>query len=179
MNLFDRLRNQPVRPSTTQWQVSEQPGPLTSHEAWAIVGPVARELDPQARLKFITSGLDMSREGRSFTWEFLFDLPGGRAQALLSLEPSREAAGIDDAPIILVQRLNPVSAAESNRVAVLAEHFRDSPEVVAELMAGGVDFVAGPSDMKLEGRVLDTGEAVWVTYYWDEERRVAFSAVDR
>jgi len=177
MTLFDRFRNRPLQASTTQRKVRDQPGPMTAHEAWAIVRPVAHELDPRARLTFITSGLDMSREGRSFTWEFLFHLPGGRARALLTLEPNRETGDIDNAPIILVQRLTPASVAGLDRATVLPERFRDSPEVVAEFAAGGVDFVAGPTDMKLEGRVLDTGEAVWVTYYWDGERKASFTAV--
>jgi hypothetical protein len=36
--------------------------------------------------------------------------------------------------------------------------------VVAELAAQGVDFVTGP------------GEAIWVTYYWDEKKTVSFSS---
>ncbi len=46
---------------------------------------------------------------------------------------------------------------------------RDSPEAVAEFSRRGVDFVAGPSDMKLESRVLASGDARWVTYYSDWE----------
>jgi hypothetical protein len=60
------------------------------------------------------------------------------------------------------------------RVTALPEQFRDSPEVVEELSEGGVDFVAGPTDLKLEGQILSTGQAAWVTYYWNAERTVEF-----
>jgi hypothetical protein len=157
-----------------QLQVREQPGPLTVHEAWAIVQPIVAGLDPQARLTFITSGLDISHAGRSFTWEFMVYLPAQRAQALLSLVPADDAEDVDSAPLVLTQRIGPAGVGAEHAPA-LPLPFRDSPEVVAELAAGGVDFIAGPTDMKLEGRVLATGEAVWLTSYWDEVRSVAFS----
>lgn len=74
---------------------SHDPGPLTAHEAWAIVQPIVSGLDPQARLTFVTSGLDISHAGRSFTWEFMFYLPTRRAQALLSLVPADDAEDED------------------------------------------------------------------------------------
>ncbi len=174
MSLFDRFRHQAFQPSMTQYKIRDEPGPLTCRQAWAIVRPVALELDPGSQLTFITSGLDMSAKGRSFTWEFLFLLPRRCIRALFSLEPSRETDDIDNAPIVLTQRLTPASTTDLKRASTLPEPFRDSPEVVEEFSAGGVDFVAGPSDMKLEGRVLATGEPVWVTYYWDGERRTSF-----
>lgn len=134
------------------------------------------QLDAGARLSLVTSGLDISQEGRSFSWEYLFLLPGISARALMSLSPSEDADDVDNAPIYLVQRLNQASESELKNSPVLPERFRDSPEVVAEFSAGGVDFIAGPSDMKLESRLLVSGEAVWVTYYWDEERMARFSA---
>jgi hypothetical protein len=157
----------------SQLQVCEQPGPLTAHEAWAIVRPIVAAIDPQARLTFITSGLDISHAGRSFTWEFMFYLPTRRAQALLSLAPADDAEEIDNAPLVLRQRIGPAGASAAG-APVLPLPFRDSPAVVAELAAGGVDFIAGPTDMKLEGRVLATGEAVWLTNYWDDVRAVAW-----
>jgi hypothetical protein len=41
-----------------------------------------------------------------------------------------------------------------------------------------VDFVAGPTDMKLEGRMLPSGPPVWVTFYWDREYITPFAADD-
>jgi hypothetical protein len=176
MSILDRFRRRTVQPSTSQRKVRDQPGPLTAHEAWAIVQPIVHQLDVQARLTFVTSGLDISPEGRSFTWEFSFYLPRGKARALLSLVPSEEATEVDDAPITLIQRINPSPAA--GPASFLPEHFRDSPEVVSEFAVKGVDFVAGPTDMKLEGRVVASGEPVWITYYWDEEHRTGFSQPD-
>lgn len=172
MGFFDRFRNRPLHPSREAWTVRERPGPLTSHEAWALVRPAAYRLDAAPRLTFITSGLDLHPDGRSFTWEFGFDLPGRRARVLLSVGPPEATEDIDEAPVVLVQRIT--AAAGAGQGPALPEQFRDSPEVVAAFEAGGVDFVAGPSDMKLEARVLPSGEPVWVTYYWDEERSLPF-----
>ncbi len=116
----------------------------------------------------------MSPEGRSGTWEFIFYLPKLNANAMLSLEPDPDNEDVDNAPRVLTQRINPAAGIDAQR-RPLPESFRDSPEVVKEFAAGGVDFVAGPTDMKLEGRVLPSGEAVWVTYYWDEERTTPFA----
>lgn len=96
------------------------------------------------------------------------------AQALMRISPREDTDDIDHAPVYLVQRLDAADG-EPGTGAVLPGRFRDSPEVVAEFSAGGVDFVAGPGDMKLESRLLASGEAVWVTYYWDEERMAGFA----
>lgn len=174
MSILDRFLKQPVYPSTSRRKIRETAGPMTAHESLAIIKPIVTQLDRGARLSFITSGLDMSPEGRSFTWEYLFLLPKIRARVLMSLSPSQDADNIDNAPIYLIQRLNPASDIEIKTSTVLPERFRDSPEVVAEFSKGGVDFITGPSDMKLESRLLISGTAVWVTYYWDEERMVTF-----
>jgi hypothetical protein len=148
---------------------------MTAHDAWAHVAPGATALDPQARLTFITSGLDMNHEGRSRTWEFIFFLPRRNATVMLSLEPDPDSPDVDTAQSILTQRIRPASAIDGRRPP-FPDRFRDSPEVVAEFSADGVDFVAGPTDMKIEGRVLPSGFAVWVTYYWDREYVTSFTA---
>lgn len=176
MGLLDIFRVTPPERSVTRRQVRDEPGPLTAHQARDMVWPIARGLDSAARLTLLTSGLDIGPDGRSFSWEFGFELPGRRAFALLGVEPSGEGADIDGDPIVLVQRIRPMSPTEADGLPTLPERFRDSPEVVAELAAQSVDFVAGPSDMKLEARVLPSGEAVWVTYHWDEPRMVPFTA---
>lgn len=175
MSILNLFRKRPVVPSTSRQKIRDTPGPMTAHESWAVVKPVAMQLDAGAFLTLVTSGLDISPEGRSFSWEYLFFLPGLRARVLLSMAPSEDADDIDNAPVYLVQRLNSASDSELKNGAVLPGQFRDSPEVVDEFSAGGVDFLAGPSDMKLESRLLASGEAVWVTYYRDEERMVRFS----
>ena len=148
---------------------------MTAREAWAHVAPEATALDPRARLTFITSGLDMNHGGRSRTWEFIFSLPRRNAAVMLSLEPDPESPDVDTAQSILTQRLHPASALDAQRPP-FPDRLRDSPEVVAEFSADGVDFAAGPTDMKLEGRVLPSGQAVWVTYYWDREYVTPFAA---
>lgn len=87
---------------------------------------------------------------------------------LLSLEPHQQSEDPDEAPTILTQRVNASSPRDATRPS-LPDRIRSSPEVVAELSSRGVDFLAGPSDMKLESRISSAGDAVWVTYYFDEE----------
>jgi hypothetical protein len=146
---------------------------MTAHQAWAVIAPLAKTLDPHPGLTLITSGLDMDHKGFSRTWEFLFFLPKRNATVMLGVEPDPGNSDIDKAQCILTQRIHPASSVDAQR-PVFSDHFRDSPEVVAEFSAKGVDFVAGPSDMKLEGRVLPSGRAVWVTYYWDQEYTTSF-----
>ena len=177
MRFLDRFLSKPAQAaSVTKSVVTGLTGSMTAHRAWAVVAPMAKALDPHAKLTLITSGLDMSHEGRSRTWEFIFFLPKRNATAMLSLEPDTESSDVDSAQCILTQRIKLASALDAQRPP-FPDHFRDSPEVVAEFSAKGVDFVAGPTDMKLEGRVLSSGDAVWVTYYWDEERTTSFKAV--
>lgn len=176
MKILDRFRKRPQVPSTSQRKIRDTPGPMTAHEAWAMVSPIARKLDASAQLRLITSGLDIGPDGRSFTWEFLFLLPGVRARALLTVSPAVEAENIDVAPIHLFQRLSHAAAVELKSESSLPQQFRDSPEVVAALAAQGVDFVSGPSDMKVESRIRPDGTPVWVTYDWDEERFTPFTS---
>ena len=178
MRFFDRLFKRPTERSITRWAVPGRASSMTAHEAWAVVSPVAQGLDPQARLTLITSGLDMNHAGCSRTWEFIFFLPKRNATVMLSLEPNSQGADVDTAQCILTQRIKPASAADT-RKPPFPDHFRDSPEVVAEFSANGVDFVAGPTDMKLEGRMLPSGDAVWVTYYWNQECTTPFGGMGR
>jgi hypothetical protein len=173
MTFPDRLFNRPLAPSLTREIVRRQSAPMTAHEAWAFAKPRAGSLDPEAKLVLITSGTDMQADGRSFTWEFLFHLHRRKARVLLTYAPADDAADPEQAPIMMVERIT--TATDPAGMAALPWEFRDSPGVVAELSRSGVDFVAGPTDLKLEARVGATGQAVWTTYYWNEARSVAFS----
>jgi hypothetical protein len=174
LGLFDRLRNRPAVPSIERRLACERPGPLTAHESWAIAYGELKKLDDSAKLILVTSGLSIDHTGRSLTWEFMFVAPRLGAEALVTLAPADDAADVDRAPIYMTRRLR--AAPESAlRHAGLPMSFRDSPEVVAVLAAQGVDFVAGPTDLKLESRLLPSGEAVWVTYYWDAEMTTPFA----
>ncbi len=177
MGFFDRFFNKPIRPSITKRAVPELCGGITAHQAWAVVAPMVKAMDRHAKLTLITSGLDMNNKGCSRTWEFIFFLPTRSVTVMLSLEPDPQSADVDSSPCILTQRINQASSIDANR-PVFPDRFRDSPDVVAEFSANGVDFVAGPSDMKLEGRILPSGEAVWVTYYWDREHNTSFKTMD-
>jgi hypothetical protein len=147
---------------------------MTAHAAWAVARPAAHALDPQARLTLITSGLDIDLHGCSGTWEFIFYLPGRNATVMLSLEPAPESGDVDNAPRVLTRRMRDAFMQDARRPP-FPDRFRDSPEVVAEFMKRGVDFVAGPTDMKIEGRILPSGDAVWITYFWDREFTTPFA----
>jgi hypothetical protein len=174
MGLFDRLRKRPAVPSTARRLVREQPGPMTVHESWAIAYADVKKLDGSARLTFVTSDLNIDHMGRSRTWEFMFVVPRLRAMALVTLSPADDGEDVDSAPIHMTLRLTGAPESALGHPG-LPTPFRDSPEVVAELAAQGVDFVAGPTDLKLESRLLTSDEAVWVTYYRDAEMTVPFS----
>lgn len=172
MSLLDRLFKKPLKPSVSQ-QPTGLSGPLTLHEALAVTIQIATGLDTEAKLTFITSGLDMQQDGRSRTWEFICILPNRGATLMLSLEPDTRAEDPDKAATILTKRVNAVSTLDSRRPSLPALT-RNSSDVVAEFSLRGVDFVAGPSDMKIESRILPSGEAVWVTFYFGEEFTAPF-----
>ncbi len=173
MVFFDRLFNKPLAPSITKRAVPELCGSMTAHQAWAVVAPIVNAMDRHAKLTLITSGLDMNDKGCSCVWEFIFFLPARKVTVMLSLEPDPQTANVDSSPCILTQRIKQASSIDASRPA-FPHQFRDSPDVVAEFAACGVDYVAGPTDMKLEGRVLPSGETVWVTYFWDREHSTSF-----
>jgi hypothetical protein len=176
MGILDRFRRHSSLPAVSHWKIRDEPGPVTAREAWSIVSPIAMQLEKKAKLIFITSGLDIMPDGHSYSWEFIYILPGISAQALFTLSPPEHTEDVENAQIYLTQRLNRASRYELQSACALPHLFRDSPEAVVELTGKGVDFVTGPSDMKLESRHLGSGEAVWVTYYWGEEYTVKFSA---
>lgn len=165
MKLFKRLFEKPLAASTTQNQIRAQPGPLTALEAWETARPDALELDDKPQLILITSGTNIRSDGRSFSWEFLFHLPNRRARLMASLFPSEMAELPEDAPIVMFQRVSPCS--ENERVMPL-------PEVVAELSVQGVDFISGPTDMKIESRMQPNGQARWICYSWNDEYAAEF-----
>ena len=115
MGFLDRVFKRPAEPSITRCAVPGRAGSMTAHQAWAVVVPKARALDPHAQLTLITSGLDMNHMGCSRTWEFIFFLPKRNATAMLSLEPDTQSADVDNAQCILTQRINPASAFDARR----------------------------------------------------------------
>lgn len=175
MGFVDQILGRVSKPSIKRRTVPECVGDITVHSAWIIVSQIAEQHDHKAKLTFITSGMDLNREGRSHTWEFFFLLPSRKSTAMISLEPDSQCENVDNAPCILIQRLKPTIPSDRYKLS-LPLPFRDSPEAVAEFIAKGVDFEAGPSDMKLESRALPSGKVLWVTYYWDKEFAIPFVA---
>lgn len=154
--------------------VRETPGPLTAHEAWAYAKVEALELDVRAQLVLVRSGTDIRTDGKSFSWEFLFVLPGRNASILLSYGSPENCQDIDGAPVEEVMR---VSVTSRPLQRALPFDFRNSPEVVDELSHMGVDFVAGQTDMKLEGKCSAEVEPQWITYSWGKQVAVPFSVM--
>jgi hypothetical protein len=85
---------------------------------------------------------------------------------MVSLFPDINAADVESAAVHVKRR---IQSSDGKPFVPLSFEFRDSPAVVAELSAAGVDFVAGPTDMKLESGFSVNGKAVWITYCWNKE----------
>jgi hypothetical protein len=177
MSLFDRIFKKTLKPAVSQ-QPTGLSGPLTLHEAIAATFQIAIGLDTGAKLTFITSGLDLQQDGRSRIWEFICILPNRGATLMLSLEPDSRAEDPDKATIILTKRIKTALPPDIKR-PYLPALTRNSPDVVAEFSLRGIDFVAGPSDMKIESRILPSGEAAWVTFYFGEEFTAPFEPYNR
>jgi len=174
MSFLDKLLKRPLKPSEERRLVRETPGPLTAHEAWAFAKIEALALDARAQLVLVTSGTDICADGKSFAWEFLFTLPGRNASILLNYGPPENCEDVDGAPVAVVMRVSVTSRPPQR---VLPFDFRNSPEVVDELSRMGVDFVAGQTDMKLEGKCSADGEPQWITYSWGKQIAVPFSVM--
>ncbi|MCP9887407.1 hypothetical protein KBY96_05580 [Cyanobium sp. ATX 6A2] len=174
MSFLDKLLKRSLKPSEQRRLVRETPGPLTAHEAWAYAKVEALALDGRAQLVLVTSGTDIRTDGKSFAWEFLFDLPGHNASILLSYGPPENCQDVDSAPVLVVMRVSMTSRPPQR---VLPFDFRNSPQVVDELSRMGVDFVAGQTDMKLEGKCSAEGEPQWITYSWGKQIAVPFSVM--
>jgi hypothetical protein len=172
VSFIDRIFQQKLKPSVPTELARKAPGPMTEHEAWDMAKSLARSMDKGAKLLLITSGTDLQADGKSFTGEFLFALGVRGARLLLTYGPAPNVSDVDSAPITLEKR---ITASTERAVRDFPMRFRDSPEVVAEFCRAGVDFLAGPTDMKLESRFSSDGRPVWVTYFWDKKIETNFS----
>ena len=65
MGMIDRWFKRTGVPDISRRPVPALAGAITAHKAWAVAAPAVRDLDRQARLILITSGLHMNAEGRS------------------------------------------------------------------------------------------------------------------
>lgn len=141
-------------------------GPVTAREALALVYPTVVEISKKPVLLHITSGTDISAEGRSGTWEFVVHFPARLAQGVYSLE-QRDPEG-SDRGLRMTWRLSPRLDVKGEDVALPLD-FTDSPQVVQDLNRAGVDWVAGDSDMTLATKRLPSGEVVWATESYGKE----------
>ena len=62
-------------PSTRREPVRGPTGPLTAREAFRLIWSEAQSRDPAPRQMLVTSGEDITADGRSGLWEFQLDLP--------------------------------------------------------------------------------------------------------
>ena len=171
MSLMDRILRRKLTPSVSEEVARTVPGPLTANEAFQMALPIAEGIDKHAQLMLATSGTDLQSNGKAFVWEFLFNLDSRGSRLMLTFSPDPSAPDVDNAPVHLKKRVFP---SDEKPFHPLPLSFRDSPEVVSELSEAGVDFVAGPTDMKLESGLSADGRPVWITYCWDKRYEASF-----
>lgn len=171
MNFMKRIFRRKLEPIVSERIVRTTPGPLTAIEAFEMALAEAQALDPRTQLILVTSGTDIQANGRSFVWEFLFGLEARKGMVMVSLFPDINAPDVESAAVHVKRR---IQGSDGKSFVPLPFEFRDSPEVVAELSAAGVDFVAGPTDMKLESGFSADGKAVWITYCWKKRYEASF-----
>ena len=162
---------------------------ITAREAWEIVEPRTKAIEPTARLIAVASGEDISSRGTASSWVFAFLLAERRGRAWFSFKPS----DYDDAeaPLLLDEQIRPFGSAQQgaalppevradlwqtilDKFPPLPVPFRDSPEAVQALSEQGVNFGAGDTSMTLTSKVLPSGEAVWQITSYDETYTTPF-----
>lgn len=179
-------------------------GPLPASRAVALGNPPAMDADPGARLVGIVSDTNIDARGLARVWELFYDLPARGTQLTITLAPSPGAELTEEPPVSMsfaerpfvppldagfaagVARALNMSVeqfeakrrelAAAERAAPLPMPFRDSPEAVADLMAQGVDFVSGPTDLVLSTDRLKNGTVVWKTGDRRRDYTTAFEA---
>lgn len=165
----------------------------TAGQALAVILPVAREFDRQARLKAIISQQGIDRNGTSAHWEFFFDLVNRRAtlagEWLLTGDTGADAyrpARIDvivrpfppaDSPLrqlvreghLLRRQLASLWRQERKRRPDLPHRFRDTDVVPADLARQGLDLTlvefSLSTGLSPEGRLCWLAQTRHDTYY--------------
>lgn len=146
-------------------------GRVTAREALALVSPAVLETSKRPVLLHITSGTDITAEGRSGTWELVFHFPARIAQGVYSLE--HRDPEVSDGGLRMRWRLSPRTDVKDEDAALSLE-FTDSPEAVRDLDRAGADWVAGDPDMTLATKRLPSGEVVWATESYGRELATTF-----
>jgi hypothetical protein len=152
-------------------ELSQTGSRVTAREALALVQPAVLETSTKPVLLLITSGTDISADGRAGTWEFVFHFPARVAQGVYSLEPRDPE--VSDGGLRMKWRLSPRPDAKGEDAALPLD-FTDSPQAVEDLNRAGVDWVAGDTDMTLATKRLPSGEVVWVTESYGKEFATRF-----
>ena len=132
---------------------------VTAREALSLIYPTVLEVSRTPVLLIVTSGTDVTADGRARTWEFVFHFPARRAQGVYSLVPANM-----DRPgraLRLDFRLSPRPDADAGPGLPL--DFVDSPAAAHALTLAGVDWTSGDPDMTLATKRLGSGEVVWAT----------------
>jgi hypothetical protein len=151
-------------------------GGVTAREALALVYPEVLETSRTPILLLITSGTDISAEGRSGTWELVFHFPARFAQGVYSLE--HRDPEVSESGLRMRWRISPRPDVKGEDAALPLE-FTDSPEAVRDLSRAGVDWVAGDADMTLASKRLPSGEVVWATESYGKEFATSFAVSSR
>lgn len=146
-------------------------GRITAREALELIHPVVMETSRTPVLVLVTSGTDVTIEGRSATWEFVYHFPARMGQGSYSLEPVGYETS--DSPLRLAYRLSPRGDARSEREG-LALDFIDSPQAARNLAELGADWISGDPDMILATKRLPSGAIVWATESYGMEYTTAF-----
>jgi len=145
-------------------EIEDDAQPRTARQAFVRIRPSAKKLDQKAQLKMIISQQGIDREGESSHWEFFFDLIDRKAKLvcewMLVWDQQKDKFGSSrigttilpfpssDNPIrkmvhdgqLLYPQLATMWKREYERLPSIPEEFRDSNEVILELIAQGVDF---------------------------------------
>lgn len=157
---------------------------LTARQAFALLLPVAHQLDAQARLKSIVSPHGADADGTSAIWDFAFDLPRRRAQLFcewsLAWDTAADAWGparlefsarpfpAEDGPVrklvaqghLLHRQLYGLWQQERRRRPDLPHQFRDTPAVMAELISQGLDL--SRDEFSLATGLSPAGHPAWI-----------------
>jgi hypothetical protein len=170
--------------------------PATAYQAFAMVLPVVREVDLDARLKRITASENLDAQGRASRWEFFFDLPSRRAKLQCDWLLPWDEQTDDFAHARLEGMVRPFPPTDSVFYVMVAEgkllhrqivglwnqeyqrspnlpfHFRDSDEVIAELARQGLD-ISG-SDFSLTTEAVHGQPPNWVAQTRSQTWRTRF-----
>lgn len=178
-------------------ETGDEKQPKTARQALAVIIPVVKKLDRQARLKLIVSQHGIDSNGTSTHWEFFFDLV--RRQAKLVGEwvlvwdntmDNYESSRLEvvarpfppaDSPIrqlvqeghLLHRQLAGMWRQEQERHPDLPQRFRDTNVAIADFLRQGLDVTL--TDFSLCTGQSPEGRLCWMARTSHETYYVAFA----